>query len=70
MFAPAGIAAPLIARLNRDVVEILQSPAIRTAPLAQGAEPSPQTPAEFAAFVRSETIKMKKVIDLAGVRAE
>lgn len=29
-----------------------------------------QTPAEFAAFVRSETIKMKKVIDLAGVRAE
>ena len=70
MFAPAGVPAELVVRLNRDVVEILQAPAMQTALLAQGAEPSPKTPADFAAYVRSETVKMKRVIDLASVRVE
>jgi tripartite-type tricarboxylate transporter receptor subunit TctC len=70
MFAPAGVAAPLVARISREVVDILKTPAMEAALLAQGAEPSPKTPAEFAEFIRSETVKMKKIIDLTGMRAE
>src|SRR5262245_6772119 len=70
VFAPAGVPAAFVARLNRQVVEILQAPAIRAALLAEGAEPSPKTPADFSAFIVSETPKMKKIIDLAGVLAE
>jgi tripartite-type tricarboxylate transporter receptor subunit TctC len=28
------------------------------------------TPEEFGAFIRSETVRFKKVIELAGLRAE
>lgn len=70
MFAPAGLPAPLIAKINRDVVEILHTPATQAALFAQGAEASPTTPAEFAEFVKSETARMKEVIEFAGVRQE
>jgi tripartite-type tricarboxylate transporter receptor subunit TctC len=70
MFGPAGLPAPLVAKINRDVVEILQTPAMQAALFAQGAEASPKTPAEFAEFVKSETARMKKVIEFAGVRQE
>jgi tripartite-type tricarboxylate transporter receptor subunit TctC len=43
---------------------------MQAALLAQGAEAAPGTPEEFAAFIKSETAKLKKVIDLTGMRAE
>ena len=70
MFAPAGLPGPLVAKINRDVVEVLQTPTMKAALFAQGAEASPKTPAEFAAFVKSETARMKEVIEFAGVRQE
>ena len=69
-FAPARTPAALVGRLNRDFVEILQTPAMRERLLAQGAAPTPGTPAEFAAFIKTETVKLKKVIDLAGIKPE
>jgi tripartite-type tricarboxylate transporter receptor subunit TctC len=68
--APVRTPASLVAKLNRDFVEILQTPAIRDALLAQGAEPAPGTPDEFATFIKNETVKLKKVIDLAGIKPE
>jgi tripartite-type tricarboxylate transporter receptor subunit TctC len=70
MFAPAQTQAALIDKLNRDIVEILLTPEIKAALIAQGAEPAPGKPEEFAAFIKSETVKMKKVIEVAGIRAE
>jgi tripartite-type tricarboxylate transporter receptor subunit TctC len=49
---------------------LLQSPAMRSALLEQGAEPGAGTPEEFRAFIRSETTRVKKVIEAAGIRAE
>jgi tripartite-type tricarboxylate transporter receptor subunit TctC len=70
MFAPARTPAALLERLNRDIVAILRAPATETWLLSQGAVPLPGTPAELAAFVRSETAKWKKVIELAGAKAD
>ena len=70
MFAPAGVPAPLVARLNSDVVQVLETPAMQAAFLTQGAVPGARSSADFAAFIRNETIKMKKVMDLAGIRPE
>jgi len=70
ILAPAKTSPALIGRLNREIVEILRTPAMRNALLAQGAESAPGTPAEFATFIKSETAKLKKVIELSGVRAE
>jgi tripartite-type tricarboxylate transporter receptor subunit TctC len=43
---------------------------MRSALLEQGAEPGGGTPEEFDRFIRSETTRFRKVIELAGIRAE
>src|SRR5436190_3164816 len=70
LFAPAKTSQSIITRVNRDVVTILQSPEARDALLAQGAETTVMTPAEFAAFVNAEVVKWGKVIKEAGIKAE
>jgi tripartite-type tricarboxylate transporter receptor subunit TctC len=70
MFAPARTPRELVDRLNRDLVEILRTPATDAWLPAQGAVPSPGTPEELAAFVRTETVKWKKVIELTGAKAD
>jgi tripartite-type tricarboxylate transporter receptor subunit TctC len=70
MLAPARTPPALVAKLNRDIGEILRTSAMRTMLLAQGAEAAPGTPDEFAAFIRSESAKMKKLIEVTGMRAE
>ncbi len=70
LFAPARTPPSIIAKINRDTVAILQSPAMRSSLLDQGAEPVPGTPEEFAAFIRSETAKWGKVIKTAGIKPE
>lgn len=70
MFAPARTPPSLIARLNRDIVKVARAPETQRWLLGQGAEASPGTPEEFAAFIRSETAKWKKVIELSGAKVD
>jgi len=53
MLAPARTPPALVARLNRDISEILQTPAMQATLLAQGATAAPGTPGEFAAFIEA-----------------
>ncbi len=68
MLAPARTPGALVDKLNRDVVDILQTQALQAALLVQGAESAPSTPEEFAAFINSETAKLNREIELTGVR--
>jgi tripartite-type tricarboxylate transporter receptor subunit TctC len=43
---------------------------MKSALFEQGAEPAAGTPEEFEAFIRSETLRFKKVIEVAGIRGE
>jgi tripartite-type tricarboxylate transporter receptor subunit TctC len=70
VLAPAGTPSDLVGRLNRVIGEILQAPEIHAAMIAQGAEAAPGTALEFANFIRSESAKMKKLIETTGMRAE
>lgn len=70
MCMPARASPPLIARLNRDIVEIVRAPATRDWLFTQGAEPIPSTPEEFAALLKSEIVKWKKVVEASGARAD
>jgi len=60
----------LIGRLNRDAVELLKSSDMRSVLLEQGAQPVTGAPEEFGAFIRSETARFKKVIEIAGIKLE
>ncbi len=70
LFAPAGIAPALVAKINRDVVAILESAAMRAFFIEQGAELTPSTPDGFAAFIKSESVKWGHVIRTAGIKPE
>jgi tripartite-type tricarboxylate transporter receptor subunit TctC len=67
---PAGTPPAIIARLNREIVAILHLHDIVERLSSQGAEALGSTPEEFAAYIRSETLKWAKVVRDSGAKAE
>ena len=70
LLAPAGTPPDVIAKWNADVVKVLNSPDVREKMLAQGAEPSPQTPAEFASFIAREREKYARIVKASGAKVD
>jgi tripartite-type tricarboxylate transporter receptor subunit TctC len=70
IFAPANTPQDIIARLNTETIKILQKPEIRAKLIAAGLEPTWNTPAEFAGYVRAETAKWRKIVVDSGAKAE
>ncbi|HKU69859.1 MAG TPA: tripartite tricarboxylate transporter substrate binding protein [Burkholderiales bacterium] len=67
LVAPAHTPQPIIAKLNSEIAKVLKQPGIRDRLANDGAEPSSNTPAEFAALIRTELAKWEKVIKSAGL---
>ncbi len=67
---PARTPAAIVARLNREIVAILHLPDVVERFSSQGAEALGSTPEEFAAYIRSETLKWAKVVRDSGAKAE
>ncbi|MDH4292740.1 MAG: tripartite tricarboxylate transporter substrate binding protein [Betaproteobacteria bacterium] len=67
MLAPAKTPAEIINRVQTEIARGLKTPAVRERLTAMGAEPSGNTPDEFAAFLRSEIAKWRKVVKSAGL---
>jgi len=67
---PAGTPAAIVARLNREIVAILHLPDVVERLSGQGAEALGSTPEEFAAYIKSESVKWAKVVRDSGAKAE
>jgi len=67
---PAGTPGAIVARLNREIVAILHLPDVVERFSSQGAEALGSTPEEFAAYIKSETLKWAKVVRDSGAKAE
>jgi tripartite-type tricarboxylate transporter receptor subunit TctC len=70
LFAPAGLPREVVTRLAGEIGKILRAPDLRERFVTLGAEPVGNSPDEFAAFVRSEIAKWKKVVDFAKIQAD
>jgi len=70
VFAPAGTPAPIIVRLNAEIVKFMATPDMRDKLLGLGAEPVTNSPDDFAKFVRAELVRWSKVVQASGARAE
>jgi tripartite-type tricarboxylate transporter receptor subunit TctC len=70
VFAPAGTPAALVQRLNRDIVEIAKSPEVRTFLDAEGAVPTPLTPAQLVPRIRDDLAAWKKIASEKKIVAE
>jgi tripartite-type tricarboxylate transporter receptor subunit TctC len=70
LFAPAGTPKEVIAKWNAEVTKILTSAEMRERLVAQGAEPAPTTPAEFAAFIDKEIPKYARIVKASGAKVD
>ncbi len=70
VLVPAGTPQPVVERLSRECMKILQSDEIRKRFAEVGAEPVGGTPQQFADFMAAETIKWAKVIKASGARID
>ena len=70
LLAPAGTPPDVIAKWNAEVTKILNSPDMRERLTAQGAEPAPTTPGEFAAFIQSEIPKYARIVKVSGAKVD
>jgi tripartite-type tricarboxylate transporter receptor subunit TctC len=70
VLAPARTPADIVTRLHKEVVIALNSADVRERLLADGADPVGSSPAEFHAYLRSETDKWARVVRQAKISAE
>lgn len=64
---PAGVPAPIIEKINRDINQILKSPDVRDRMAADGATPVGGTPAQFGEYLRSEVEKWRRTIQASDI---
>lgn len=67
---PAKTPKDVIAKLNQALVKSLTNPAVVASLHNQGLDPSPSTPAELGAYMKSEYDTWGKVVRQSGIKAE
>ena len=54
----------------RELVAIVNEPAVRDQMAAKGIEPMPMETAQFVRFIQDETVKWRKVVREAGIKVD
>ena len=67
---PAGTPREIVTRVNAAVVKVVNTPDVRQALIAQGADPETNTPDEFAKYIRDEVARAARVVKAAGIKPE
>jgi len=70
IFVPAKTPETVINRLNREIVRFLNAAEPKEKLLSTGIEAAPGSPQQFAAMIRSEMVKVGKVIEAAGIKLD
>lgn len=66
----AGVPEPILDRIEADTVRALRDPEMRARILKMGGEPAGTSRAEFAAFLKSESVKWGRLVKASGAKAE
>jgi tripartite-type tricarboxylate transporter receptor subunit TctC len=70
LVTPPAVPQPIVARLNRELVAVLDQPEAKAALLAQGMDADPGTPEALHSRIASDIDKWRSVVAKAGVVAE
>ena len=70
VLAPAGTPRPIVARLNAELVKIMQAADTKERLAAMATDPRTSTPEEFAAYLRQEIAKWGDVVRKANLKAD
>jgi tripartite-type tricarboxylate transporter receptor subunit TctC len=67
LYAPSGTPKPIVDQIAADIKRIFEQPAVQAKLKEIGAEPSPMTPEEFAAFAAAERVRYRDIVSKAGI---
>ena len=70
LLVPAATPPAVVEKLSADANRVLNDPEVKQRMLALGAEPSGNTPAQFAAFIRADQAKWSKLMRERGIQPE
>ena len=70
VLAPAKTPAPIVERLHKEIAALLRTPDVLQTFTERGFEAVGNTPAEFRAFIESESQRWLKVAQGAGIKPE
>jgi len=70
LWAPAGTPGPVVERINRDLMRIMDMPEVLERFARLGAEPMRMSSAEFARFVKGEIEDSARIAQAAGIKAQ
>ncbi len=70
IIAPARTPKEIIARLNREIVEILRVKQVAEGLTVQGAVPVGDSPEQFGAYMKAEIAKWGAVVRAANITAD
>ncbi|MDB5804812.1 MAG: transporter substrate-binding protein [Betaproteobacteria bacterium] len=70
VLAPAGIPADALAALHDQLIRALGEPDVKERLAKFGAEPGGDTPAQFAAFIKTEIPKYARIVKASGARVD
>jgi tripartite-type tricarboxylate transporter receptor subunit TctC len=70
LLAPAATPRPIVERLNKEVVRVLNLPEVRDRFRGLGAEPIPMGAAEFDKFIAQQVDRFTKLAKQANIKAE
>ena len=68
LVAPKNTPEPIIAKLNKKVVEVLADPSVREKSERAGAYPIPSTPQEFAALIRKDSDRWSRALKELNIK--
>ncbi len=70
VLAPARTPPAIIARLNAEIVKMAQNPEAKEHAAQQGVEFVTNSPTEFAAYIKVQTVRFTQVVKATGMRAD
>jgi tripartite-type tricarboxylate transporter receptor subunit TctC len=70
LIAPAGTPRPIIDRLNKELRAALNSDDVRSRLIQDGAEPTPGSPEDYAAFIDKDETKWAEIVKAIGLKEE
>ena len=70
LLAPAGTPAPIVARLNAEVIKVLARDDVKSTLGANGLNVASSSPEQFSAHIKSEIARFTRIARTAGIKAE
>ena len=70
VMAPAGLPKDILTRVHADVAKALKQPDVQQRFAAEGGDATPNTPEQFAAFIKNEIGKWNKAVRESGAKVD